>query len=125
MAASPRPVDYLPIAASKRAGEDALRAMRPTLESKGIRLLVVSGDMIDGTIILRLFERRGPDADAARRAASQLPTVSEFASAIIRARFEPGQDDKTIYVGGRDYLKWPMPQRKPSFGDSTGRSSSS
>jgi NAD(P)-dependent dehydrogenase (short-subunit alcohol dehydrogenase family) len=62
------PRDYLPVAVSKRAGEDAPRAMRPTLEDKGIALVVVSGDMIDGTVTVRLLERRDPDAVAARRA---------------------------------------------------------
>ena len=46
----PVPADYLPVAASKRAGENALRQMRATLEAKGIALVVLSGDMIDGTI---------------------------------------------------------------------------
>jgi len=34
-----------------------------------------------------------------------LPTVSEFASAIVRATQEPDQDRQTIYVGGQDYLR--------------------
>jgi 3-oxoacyl-[acyl-carrier protein] reductase len=101
----PVPVEYLPIAASKRAGEDALLAMRPMFAMKGIALVVVSGDMIEGTIIVQLLERRDPDAVAARRRASgQLPTVSEFAGAIVRATQEPDQNGHTIYVGGLDYL---------------------
>jgi 3-oxoacyl-[acyl-carrier protein] reductase len=101
----PVPADYLSVAASKRAGEDALRHMRPGLARKGIALVVVSGDMIDGTITVRLLERRDPDAVAARRAAGRLPTVSEFARAIVRATHEPEQDGQTIYVGGVDYLQ--------------------
>jgi NAD(P)-dependent dehydrogenase (short-subunit alcohol dehydrogenase family) len=101
----PVPADYLPVAASKRAGEKALRQMRPTLEAKGVALVVISGDMIDGTITVRLLERRDPDAVAARRAAAPLPTVSEFASAIVRATQEADRDGQTIYVGGPDYLQ--------------------
>jgi NAD(P)-dependent dehydrogenase (short-subunit alcohol dehydrogenase family) len=101
----PVPADYLPVAASKRAGENALRQMRATLEAKGIALVVVSGDMIDGTITVGLLERRDPDAVAARRAAAPLPTVSEFASAIVRATQQPDRDGQTIYVGGLDYLQ--------------------
>jgi 3-oxoacyl-[acyl-carrier protein] reductase len=101
----PVPADYLPVAASKRAGEKALRQMRPTLEAKGVALVVISGDMIDGTITVRLLERRDPDAVAARRAAAPLPTVSEFASAIVRATQEADRDGQTIYVGGADYLQ--------------------
>jgi 3-oxoacyl-[acyl-carrier protein] reductase len=101
----PVPVDYLPIAVSKRAGEDALRGMRPMLATRRIALVVVSGDMLDGSPTVRLLERRDPDAVAARRAAARLPTVSEFARAIVRAIQEPDQDGKTIYVGGSDYLR--------------------
>ena len=100
----PVPADYVPVAASKRAGEDALRAMGPILEANGISLVVVSGDMIDGTITVRLLEQRDPDAVAARRAVAPLPTVSEFARAIVRGIQEPVQDGQTIYVGGPDYL---------------------
>ena len=101
----PVPRDYLPVAVSKRAGEDALSAMRPQLEEKGITLVVVSGDMIDGTVTVRLLERRDPDAVAARRAAGPLPSVSEFASAIIHAIEEHDLDGETIHVGGLDYLR--------------------
>jgi len=101
----PVPAEYLPVAVSKRAGEDALREMRATFEPKQIALVVVSGDMIDGTSTVRLLERWNPDAVAARRAVAPLPTVSEFASAIVRAIQEPDQDRETIYVGGQDYLR--------------------
>ncbi len=98
------PADYVPIAVSKRAGEDALRSMRPLLAERGIELVVVSGDMIDGTIIVRLLERRDPTAVIARReAAGGLPTVAEFAQAVTRAVDDPSPGE-TIYVGGSDYL---------------------
>ena len=101
----PVPDDYRPVAVSKRAGEDALLAMRPVFDTKGIALVVVSGDMIDGTTTVRLLERSDPDAVAARRAVAPLATVSEFASAIVRATQEHAQDNQTIYVGGPDYLR--------------------
>lgn len=102
----PVPAEYLPIAVSKRAGEDALRGMRETFETNRISLVVVSGDMIEGTIIVQLLERRDPDAVAARRRANtKLPTVSQFATAIVRATQEPDQNGQTIYVGGQDYLR--------------------
>lgn len=99
----PVPPEYRPIAASKRAGEDALRAMQPALDARGITLTVVSGDMIDGTIIVRLLERRDPDAVAARRIHGNLPTVEEFASAIVTAASGSAHNG-TIYIGGQDYL---------------------
>ncbi|OBG83435.1 short-chain dehydrogenase [Mycobacterium sp. E802] len=100
----PVPPDYVPIAASKRAGEDALRRMRPLLTERGIKLVVVSGDMIEGTIIVRLLERRNPAAVISRRAAADgLPTINEFAYAVARAVDDPSPSE-TIYVGGHDYL---------------------
>jgi NAD(P)-dependent dehydrogenase (short-subunit alcohol dehydrogenase family) len=101
----PVPTDYLPIAISKQAGEEALRGMVPTFEAAGLTLVVVSGDMIEESTIVRLFERRDPDAIAARRQASGgLPTAAEFADAIVRATHEPHYNGETIYVGGPDYL---------------------
>jgi NAD(P)-dependent dehydrogenase (short-subunit alcohol dehydrogenase family) len=102
---TPVPHDYLPVAVSKRAGEDALRAMRPMFAAREIAFVVVSGDMIDGTVTVRLLERRDPDAVAARRAVAPLPSVSEFARAIVRAIHARDYDGETIYVGGPDYLQ--------------------
>jgi 3-oxoacyl-[acyl-carrier protein] reductase len=99
----PVPPEYLPIAASKRAGEDALRGRQAELHARGITLTVVSGDMIDGTIIVRLLERRDPDAVAARRLHGNLPIVEEFASAIATAAVGTAHNG-TIYIGGQDYL---------------------
>jgi NAD(P)-dependent dehydrogenase (short-subunit alcohol dehydrogenase family) len=48
---------YEPVAASKKAGEEALRARIPELAEKGISLVVVSGDLIEGTITPKLMER--------------------------------------------------------------------
>ena len=100
----PVPAEYEPIAASKRAGEDALRAMAPALADRGVTLTVVSGDMIDGTIIVRLLERRDPGSVESRRAAGPLPTVEDFARVIVRAGTEAVADGHTYFVGGDDYL---------------------
>ncbi|MGW4098555.1 SDR family oxidoreductase [Mycobacterium sp. NPDC004974] len=101
--AKPVPEGYEPIAQSKRAGEDALLAAKPALAERGIALKVVSGDMIDGTIIVRLLQRRDPAAVDARRNQAVLPTVDEFAAAIARAALDSDHHDMT-YVGGADYL---------------------
>lgn len=98
------PPGYEPIARSKRAGEDALRAMIGEFDSRGIGFTVVSGDMIEGTIIVRLLERRDPDAVAARTEHGALPTVEEFATAIADATTGVAEPGHTIYVGGADYL---------------------
>jgi len=101
----PVPTDYLPIATSKQAGETALRGMRHEFEAAGITFIVVSGDMIEGSTMVRLFERRDPEAVTARRnAGGGLPTTAEFAAAIVRAINEPDPTGDTVYVGGPDYL---------------------
>jgi NAD(P)-dependent dehydrogenase (short-subunit alcohol dehydrogenase family) len=101
----PVPPDYLPIAESKRAGEDALLAMRPALRLRGIGVGVVSGDMIDGTIIIRLAQRRDAASVQSRRELTgRLPTIDEFAHAIAAATHSGAADEDTVYVGGADYL---------------------
>ncbi|WP_072803479.1 SDR family oxidoreductase [Rhodococcoides yunnanense] len=100
----PVPKDYEPIARSKRAGEDALRALIPQLNEQGVDLTVVSGDMIDGTIIVRLLERRDPDAVSSRRERGALPTIDEFARVVAEASTAPVEPGQTFYVGGADYL---------------------
>jgi NAD(P)-dependent dehydrogenase (short-subunit alcohol dehydrogenase family) len=107
----PVPEQYIPIAESKRAGEDALRAMRPELSARGVSLTVVSGDMIDGTIIVQLLQRRDPAAVDARRAHGPLPTLDEFAAAIAHATTGTKHPQETIYIGGTDYL---TPERTAS-----------
>ena len=92
--------EYLPVALSKRAGEDALRALIPELEAKGIEFVVVSGDMIEGTITATLLERANPGAISERKeSAGRLYNVSEFAAEIALAAVEPIPADNTRYVG--------------------------
>ena len=92
--------EYLPVALSKRAGEDALRDLIPKLDELGIEFVVVSGDMIEGTITATLLERANPGAIGARKeAAGRLYNVSEFAAEVAAAAVEPVPADHTRYVG--------------------------
>lgn len=92
--------EYEPVALSKRAGEDALRAMIPQLDDLGIEFVVVSGDMIEGTITATLLERANPGAISSRtEAAGRLYNVSEFAAEIVAAAIEPVPEGHTRYVG--------------------------
>lgn len=102
--ARPVPDGYEPIARSKRAGEDALLAAKPALARRAIELKVVSGDMIDGTIIVRLLHRKDPGAVESRRNHAPLPTVEEFAAAIARTALHSDVPE-TAYIGGADYLE--------------------
>lgn len=92
--------EYLPVALSKRAGEDALRELIPTLDAAGIGFVVVSGDMIEGTITATLLERANPGAISARKdAAGKLYNVNEFAAEVAAAAVEPVPADHTRLVG--------------------------
>ncbi|HEX5858889.1 MAG TPA: SDR family oxidoreductase [Microbacterium sp.] len=97
---TPTMPEYLPVALSKRAGEDALRALIPELEQRGIGFVVVSGDMIEGTITATLLERANPGAIAGRRdSAGKLYNVDEFATEVALAAVEPVPADNTRLVG--------------------------
>ncbi|CAM3142186.1 SDR family oxidoreductase [Stackebrandtia soli] len=96
---------YEPVARSKRAGEDALRERIGMLRERGVDLVVVSGDMIEGTITATLLDRAQPGAIEARReAAGHLVTVHEFADEVANAVTIEAESGHTIYVGGADYL---------------------
>jgi hypothetical protein len=93
---------YEPIAQTKRAGEDALRARQAKLSGRGVRLLVITGDLIEGTITPKLLERAGPGAMEDRRSVlGALPSAEEMGEEIARA-----VDDRslpsghTVVVGG-------------------------
>ncbi|WP_345750269.1 SDR family oxidoreductase [Microbacterium rhizophilus] len=97
---TPTMPEYEPVALSKRAGEDALRELIPSLAEKGIGLTVVSGDMIEGTITATLLERANPGAIAQRReSAGKLYNVSEFAAEVAQAAVDPVPADNTRLVG--------------------------
>lgn len=97
---------YAPVGESKYAGEQALRQRQPELTNKGIRLIVVSGDLIDGTITPKLLERSAPTVIDQRRHAigatlGQLPTATKMGEAIADAATDatlPG--GHTVIVGG-------------------------
>jgi NAD(P)-dependent dehydrogenase (short-subunit alcohol dehydrogenase family) len=97
--------DYEAVAKSKRAGEDALRSYSVELSAQGLSLVVVSGDLIEGTITPRLLQRQMPGLIESRRLeAGGLPTVDNFAAAIVEAAIDPAlPTGHTVYVGSTDY----------------------
>ena len=106
---------YEPVAASKKAGEDALRARIPELSGRGVSLVVVSGDVIEGTITPKLMERQSPGLlEARRRQAGRLPTVEDFARAVADAAGDAGlESGATVFVGSTD---WEVPGAGPTGG---------
>jgi len=93
---------YAPVASTKHAGEAALRARQADLAAAGLRLLVVSGDMIEGTITPKLLERSAPGIFKQRRdAVERLPTADDMGMAIADAALDPGlPSGHTVVVGG-------------------------
>ena len=93
---------YEAVAASKHAGELALRAEQNALATAGIRLLVVTGDLIEGTITPKLLERVTPGLAGTRRTASGgLPTAADMGLAIAQAATDPTlETGQTIVIGG-------------------------
>jgi NAD(P)-dependent dehydrogenase (short-subunit alcohol dehydrogenase family) len=97
---TPTMPEYEPVARSKRAGEDALREKLPELEAADVGFVVVSGDMIEGTITATLLERANPGAIEARKQdAGRLFNVAEFAAEVASAAVDPIPDHHTRYVG--------------------------
>jgi NAD(P)-dependent dehydrogenase (short-subunit alcohol dehydrogenase family) len=95
--------EYEPVALSKRAGEDALRELLPELDAKGISLVVVSGDMIEGTVTATLLDRARPGAIEARRAeAGKLYSVEEFGAEVAKMATADVPSGHTEYVGGAE-----------------------
>ncbi|GAA0707252.1 SDR family oxidoreductase [Dactylosporangium roseum] len=115
---------YESVARSKRAGEDALRARMPWLAERGISLVVISGDMIDGTITVTLLDRMRPGLIEARRAqAGTIPTVEEFAAEVAAATTAPVATGHTFYVGCTDHYSVPADPHDvvPGFGSTPHR----
>ncbi len=95
------PPMYEPVARSKKAGEEALRSRIPEFTNRGIKLIVVSGDLIEGTITPKLMQRQMPDLiELRRQQVGFVPTVEDFARAIVNAAADTKlKSGATIFVG--------------------------
>lgn len=94
--------NYSSVAESKHAGEMALRARQGEFDRLGIRLIVVTGDLIEGTITPKLLERAAPGLAASRRESiGQLPTAEEMGRAIAAAASDTNLlSGHTVVIGG-------------------------
>lgn len=92
---------YAPIAESKHAGEVALRE-RFADPRLGVRLLVVTGDLVEGTVTPKLLERASRGlAEHRRHEAGSLPTTADMGEAIASAGLDEGlPNGHTVVVGG-------------------------
>ncbi len=98
---------YTPVALSKRAGEEALLEETPALSEKGISLVVISADMIEGTVTAALLNRIYPGAlEARREEAGKLYTVNEFAQEVAQMVTADVPTGHIELVGGaRGFIK--------------------
>ena len=98
--------EYEAVARSKRAGEDALIEQLPAMANKGITFVVVSGDMIEGTVTATLLNRARPGAlEQRREAAGRLYSVQEFAHEVARMAVADVEHGHVELVGGaEDFL---------------------
>ena len=97
---TPTMPEYEPVALSKRAGEDALLERVPDLNERGIGFVVVSGDMIEGTITATLLNRLNPGAiEARRQEAGKLYNVAEFAAEVAAAAVAEVPEGNVKLVG--------------------------
>jgi 3-oxoacyl-[acyl-carrier protein] reductase len=95
--------EYEQVARSKRAGERALTERVPEMSDKGVSFVVVSGDMIEGTVTATLLDRARPGAlEARREAAGKLYSVEEFAEEIAAMASADVPTGHIELVGGAD-----------------------
>ena len=93
---------YTPVASTKHAGEQALRARQQELAQRDIRLLIVTGDLVEGTIMAKVMERMNPGLTQEREEhGGKLPTVTETGIAIAKAATDTTlPSGYTVVVGG-------------------------
>ncbi|WP_422115011.1 SDR family oxidoreductase [Brachybacterium sp. UNK5269] len=95
--------EYEQVARSKRAGESALTERLPEMSEQGVSFVVVSADMIEGTVTATLLDRARPGAlEARREAAGKLYSVEEFAAEIAKMASADVPSGHVELVGGAD-----------------------
>lgn len=98
--------EYEAVAKSKRAGEDTLTARVPEMSEQGVSFVVVSADMIEGTVTATLLNRARPGAlEERRESAGKLYSVNEFAQEIAKmASADVGTGHVELVGGAEDFL---------------------
>jgi NAD(P)-dependent dehydrogenase (short-subunit alcohol dehydrogenase family) len=97
-----QPSIYALVAETKHEGEQALRERQEELTARNIRLIVVTGDLVEDTIMARLLERNIRGLSEERRSAvGQLPTTTVMGEAIAIAAIDTAlPSGHTVVVGG-------------------------
>ena len=99
--------DYEPIASSKNAGERSLLKLIPTLErldQRNVKFVIVTGDMLVDSMVVRLMERKSPGIISARLKAAgveELPTYLTFGQKNVDVLLDQDiRNGDVIVVGG-------------------------
>jgi NAD(P)-dependent dehydrogenase (short-subunit alcohol dehydrogenase family) len=94
------PFDYEPVASSKHAGEKALRELMPMLSEREVRLIVVTGGLVTGTIIGLVGERNFPEFASQQAEIGNVITVEDMGIQVANAASNPElPSGSTIVVG--------------------------
>ncbi|HEV2581575.1 MAG TPA: SDR family oxidoreductase [Ktedonobacteraceae bacterium] len=92
---------YEPVAESKHAGEQALRARQDEFAARGVRLIVVTGSLIEGTIAPKLLQRTAPGLiDQQRSITGTLLTAEEMGKEIALAAMKTDLPNGSTVVAG-------------------------
>lgn len=92
---------YAPVAKSKYAGEQALRARQDEFANRGVRLVVVTGSLIEGTIAPKLLQRTSPGLiNQQQSITGTLITAAEMAREIAQAAVRTDLPSGSTVVAG-------------------------
>ena len=99
---------YEAVAMSKHAGEAALRERQADLAAQGIRLLVITGDLVEGTITPKLLARAAERSQQSTEVPDHLPTTDEMGEAIAAAANDASLPSGHTVVVGRGLDELPL-----------------
>lgn len=92
---------YEPVAESKYAGEQSLRSRLDEFASRGIRLIVVTGSLVEGTVAPRLLQRTAPGLiDQQQSITGALLTAAEMGKEIALAAVRTDLPNGATVVAG-------------------------
>lgn len=88
------------VAGPKNAGESALRELIPELAENGIRLLVTTGGIVEGTTVGDVTIKRTPEVAEPQRKLGNIVTVSEMGWRIAAAIVNPHHKSGHVEIVG-------------------------
>lgn len=93
------PFSYYPVASSKHAGEEALKAAIPQISDREIHLVIVTGGLVTGTFVGDMGERRFERFTEEQRAIGNVVDVETMGEAVAEAASRSVEDNHVVAVG--------------------------